>query len=81
MIMTDQIDKNLKKIREADQQKIKGLTRIIGAVLLVLSLLMAAVFMYVFYVSPKKIIDIIVVSVAIASSSALFFMGLIRVFG
>lgn len=77
----DQIDKNLKKIRAEDRQKTKRVMRKIGLVLVILSVAMAAIFMYVFYVSPKQIVDIVVISVAIISSAVIFFLGLVRVFG
>ena len=78
--MTDKIDvdKHLKKLREESEKEFKKIFRRSGLVMVALSVVMAMTFFYIFYLSPRRTIDILIIFAAIMASVALFAMGLKR---
>ncbi len=78
--MTDKIDidKELVKLKEENEKEFKKIVRKSGLFMVALSVLLAATFFYIFYLSPRQTTDILIVITAIMVSVALFAMGLKR---
>lgn len=76
-----EIDRQLEELREESRQQLKKMSSRGAMVMIIFSLVLAAVFMYIFYLSPRRLTDVIVVVFAIFGSVGLFTVGLKRALG
>lgn len=74
-------DEQLEQLRAQGRLELKKTTARGGLAIAVLSLVLAVVFMYVFYLSPRRPIDITVVVFAIFGSVIVFALGIKRFLG
>lgn len=75
------IDRQLEELREESRERLERMTRRGSMVMLIFGIIFAALFMYIFYLSPRRTIDIVVVIIAIVGSVAMFTVGLKRTMG
>ncbi len=78
--MTDKsdVDKKLKKLKEENEKEFKKIVNRSGLVMIGLSIILAVTFFYIFYLSQKRTVDVLMIIAAILVSVAFFAMGLKR---
>jgi len=78
--MTDKsdVDKKLKKLKEENEKEFKKIVNRSGLVMIGLSIMLAVTFFYIFYLSQKRTVDVLMIIAAILVSVAFFAMGLKR---